>query len=321
MEIAVVGVGGVGGFLGGKLASAFAEGDEHRVYFMARGAHLEAIRRRGLCLITRGKEVHTKPWDASEGPAAWPRMDAIFICVKGPELQSAALQIKPCLGPETVVIPLQNGIAKREFLEGILPHGRVADGCIYVSAHIQAPGVVLHAGGPGRVVIGRDPEDMDLLIPHRDFLLDAGIQTELVPQVEVEIWNKYLFICALSGAMALFREPLGPIMSEVQKRDVLVGLMREVEALARARGIPLSEEIVPRTLDVCHSFPLDSKSSLLLDLEQRRTNELDWLFGPMIQEGERLGLPLPVTNRVYRDIRSVWSLPSDPTRYFGSKAK
>ena len=89
MEIAIVGVGGVGGFLGGKLAAKFADGTQHRIYFMARGAHLEGIRRQGLILMTQGKELHAKPWHVSEGPTEWPRMDVVFLCVKGPDLDKA----------------------------------------------------------------------------------------------------------------------------------------------------------------------------------------------------------------------------------------
>jgi 2-dehydropantoate 2-reductase len=311
MEVAIVGVGGVGGFLGGKLATAFEDGREHRIYFMARGPHLEAIRSQGLILITQGTELRAKPWNVSENPTEWPRMDVVFLCVKGPDLERAARQIQPRLSPETVVIPIQNGVANREILEGILPHTRIAHGCFYGSAYIKEPGVVVHASGPGRLVFGRDPEDMDSLMPHRDLFLRAGIPAELIPHVEVEIWSKFLFLYPLAATMALFREPLGPVLTEEEKRNILVGLMQEVESLARARGVALPEEIIPRTLEFLQSFPPDSKSSLLRDLERSGTNEVDWLFRPMIQEGERLGLSLPLAKKVFRDIRSVWSLPSD----------
>lgn len=311
MEIAIVGVGGVGGFLGGKLATTFADGREHRVYFMARGAHLKVIQRQGLILMTQGKELHAEPWNVSQDPRDWPRMDVVFLCVKGPDLERASWQIERCLGSGTVVIPIQNGIANREILEGILPLVRIAHGCFYGSAYIKEPGVVVHASGPGRLVFGRDPEDMDFLAPYRDLLLRAGIPAELIPQVEAEIWSKFLFLFPLSATMTSFREPLGPVLEGEKKRSVLVGLMREVESLAKARGIALPEEIIPRTLEFLQSFPPDSKSSLLRDLERGGTNEVDWLFGPMIKEGQRLGVSLPLTKKVHGDIRAVWSLPSD----------
>ncbi len=311
MEIAIVGVGGVGGFLGGKLAAKFADGTEHRIYFMARGAHLEAMQRQGLILMTQGKELYAKPWNVSEDPTDWPRMDVVFLCVKGPDLERAARQIQPRLNPETVVIPIQNGIANREILEGILPQARIAHGCFYGSAYIKEPGVVVHASGPGRLVFGRGPEDMDSLKPHRDLFLKADIPAELIPHVEVEIWSKFLFLYPLAATMASFRELLGPVLEEEEKRSVLVGLMGEVESLAEAKGVALPEEIIPRTLEFLQSFPSDSKSSLLRDLERGGTNEVDWLFVPMIEEGERLGLSLSLTKKVYGDIRSVWSLPSD----------
>jgi|Deesub1362B_J571_1020462.scaffolds.fasta_scaffold02253_2 2-dehydropantoate 2-reductase len=308
MRIAVVGLGGVGGFLGGKIGYVHQARDDHELYFVARGAHLEAIRRSGLRLVTGGRILEVRPKAAAERPAGWPVMDLVLLCVKGYDLETAVRTIAPCVGQETVLLPLQNGIEKRQRVEKISERGRVADGCIYVSAHIREPGTVEHTGGPGRVVLGGDPGDRPLLESVCALLQTASVPTEMADSVEVEVWRKYLFICALAGATALYKEPLGPILQDERKRHVLEGLMREVEILARRKGIALNEEIVQESLRICSTFPPGTKSSLLRDLEEGRPNELEWLLGTLLDQGERCGLSLPLARRVYRGIHKAWGM-------------
>jgi 2-dehydropantoate 2-reductase len=193
-------------------------------------------------------------------------------------------------------------------VEEILGRGRIGDGTIYVSAFLDRPGVVVHAGGPGRVVLGRNPEDVDALSPHRDLLAGAGIGVELVADVEPELWAKYSFLCALAGATALHGEPLGPILANEGKRRLVEALIQEVGALARARGVTMPQDVVARNLAICRAFPPETKSSLLHDLENGRRHELDWLLGTAVELAGRLGVPLPITRQTYQGIRARWRL-------------
>jgi 2-dehydropantoate 2-reductase len=307
MNVAVVGVGGIGGFLGAKLA-AHAEEGGHNVYFLARGDHLAAIRRDGLRLQTPNGDVIGRPTDAADDPSGWPTMGLILLCVKGFDLEAAAREIAPLVDTRTVVIPLQNGIRKRQRIERVLPKGLAADGSVYISAHIQGSGQVVFTGGPGRVVFGREPDDVEVLRPYRAVLVDSGVETELVENAAVEVWSKYLFICALAGTTSFFREPLGPILANPQKRGLLEDLMREVKVLARAAEVQLPDDIVSRAMALCASFPASTKSSLLRDLEQGRPNEFEWLIGTMVELGRDYGVELPVAGRVHHGIAAAWNL-------------
>jgi 2-dehydropantoate 2-reductase len=310
MNITIVGIGGIGGFLGVKLAKAYADGSAHRVYFLARGEHLAAIRKNGLTLITGGETIVAKPWDAAEDPSGWPAMDQILLCVKGYHLEEAVRSVEPLVAANTLILPLQNGIGKRERVEAILSRGLVGDGAIYVAANIRSPGVVAHEGGPGRVVFGRDARDVETLSPHLEILRSAGIRTELVAEVGREIWAKFVVLCALAGTTSLYGVPIVQVLTDPERSRMLEGLMKEVASLAKAHGVELPQDILGRSMAVARSFSPEAKTSLLNDLERGRPHELDWLLGSAIEQGERLGVEVPLLRGAYDGIRARWRLSS-----------
>lgn len=306
MNVLVAGLGGVGGFLGAKLASAYQDAATHRVYFLARGAHLEAILQRGLTLLTGGESLLARPWAAASQAGEWPRMDLILLCVKGYQLQGVMESIRAVSDQSSFILPLLNGIGTRPLVEKAIPEALVGDGAIYVFSHIHSPGTILHVGGPGRVVFGRDSKDQDSLVWVRDILSGAGIDARLAPRADVEVWKKFVVLAAVAGSTALYGETVGQIVADPTKLQLMEGIMADVISLAKASGVPLPQDTLERTMASAKSFPPKGKSSLLHDLEAGRPSELDWLLGRALDMSARLGITLEVLGEVYRGIRARW---------------
>lgn len=306
MNVLVAGLGGVGGFLGAKLARAYGDGGAHRIYFLARGDHLQAVLKGGLTLLTGGSSLVARPWNAGSEVHGWPEMDLILLCVKGYQLEEMLQTLKPISGKSTFILPLQNGIGTRPLVEKALPDALVGDGAIYVFAHIQSPGIILHAGGPGRVVFGRDPENQDSLAWVKELLSGAGIDAKLVPRADVEVWKKFVVLAAVAGCTALYGDTVGQILADPSKLRLLEGIMKDVISLAEASGVPLPQDLMERTMASAKSFPPKGKSSLLHDLEAGRPSELDWLLGRALDAAARQGVELLVIKKVYEGIRTRW---------------
>lgn len=306
MNVLVAGLGGVGGFLGAKLARAYSDGSAYRIYFLARGAHLEAVLKTGLTLVTGGISIVGRPWKAASQVHGWPRMDLILLCAKGYQIEEMLQALRPVSGASTFILPLQNGIGTRPLVEKTLPGSLAGDGAIYVFSHIQSPGVIMHVGGPGRVVFGRDPEDQDSLAWVRELLLGAQIEAKLVPRADVEVWKKFVVLAAVAGSTALYGETVGQVLGDPSKLKLMEGIMADVISLAEASGVPLPQDLLERTLASAKGFPPKGKSSLLHDLEAGRPSELDWLLGRALDTAARLGVRLKTMEEVYGGIRARW---------------
>ncbi len=312
MNLLVAGLGGVGGFLGAKLAAAYQDGEKHRVYFLARGPHLEAMLQEGITLVTGGQSLTARPWEAASDAGQWPEMDLVLLCVKGYQLQGAMETIRAVSKNSTFILPLLNGIGTRPLVEKSIAQATVGDGAIYVFAHIQSPGHILHVGGPGRVIFGRDPQDQDSLAKVRDLLLEAGIDARVVPRADVEVWRKFVVLAAVAGSTSLYGQTVGEILADPSKIKLMEDIMKEVIALAEASGVPLPQDLLERTMASAKSFPPNGKSSLLHDLEAGRPSELDWLLGRALDLGKKMGVRLEVLSQVYQGIRHRWLQKGSP---------
>lgn len=306
MNVLVVGLGGVGGFLGAKLASAYPGGAPHRIYFLARGDHLEAVLRGGLTLLTEGRSLTARPWAAAREVNGWPPMNLILLCVKGYQLEGVLEAVRAVSDHSSFILPLLNGIGTRPIVEKAIPQTLVGDGAIYVFSHIQSPGTIMHVGGPGRVVFGRDPQDHDSLVWVKELLLGAGVEAKLVPRADVEVWKKFVVLAAVAGSTALHGATVGQVLEDPSKFQLMEGIMLDVIRLAEASGVPLPKDLLERTMASAKSFPPGGKSSLLHDLESGRPSELDWLLGRALDMGARLGIKLQVLEQVYRGIQARW---------------
>ena len=295
MRIAVVGAGGVGGGFGAALAKAGAD-----VTFIARGAHLAAMKSQGLKVGGGRGETHLVPTRATDDPAEVGQVDIVLFSVKLWDVESAGEQIKPLIGPDTGVIPLQNGVDAAERLIPILGSKAVMGGVAQVSASITAPGVITQVGTFMRMIFG----ELDGRRSQRgeDFLalcLKAGFDATLSEQILTDLWMKFILLAANSGITALARQPLGKLRDDPDMRPIFRAALQETFDVGRARGVALPADAVERTLDFIAHLPPNMKASMALDLDRGNRLELPWLSGKVAELGRQLGIPTPTHGMIY----------------------
>jgi len=297
MKVAVMGTGGVGGYFGARLAQAGCD-----VSFIARGAHLAAIREQGLRVESKLGDVHLSPVRVTDDPRTLEPVDLVFFSVKLWDTAAAAHSIASLFGPDTGIVSFQNGVQKDDVLRGIFGAKAVMGGVGYIATAIARPGVVRHTGTMQRLVFGeydrrRSPRAEALLAACRR----GGIDAELSADIRREIWEKFVFLVGLSGTTATTRVPIGPIRENPRTRAFLRDLMREAVAVGRAHGVALAEDYAEKRLAFCDGLPPDMTSSLYHDLERGNPLEVQWLSGGVVQLGERVGVPTPAN-------RAVWDI-------------
>ncbi len=305
MKIAIMGMGGVGGYYGGKLAAHYAGSPEHQIYFIARGSHLQEIREKGLTVVTPDSLIKAVPAGATDTPAELGPMDLVLLCVKTYHLEEAARSLSGSIHANTVVIPLSNGVANAEILRRILRKGIILNGCVYISSHIAKPGVVEQTGGSCRLVFGPENGAAQAYTDIETLMRDAGINAELSGSITLEAWTKYVFIGPLASITALFDETVGAVMDHPEHRLMLEGLMKEVELVAQAGNIPFPRDIVASSLAMASRFPHDTKTSLQVDVEKGNRTEIETFTGYVIHMGKKSGIDTPFHDKVYAALQEI----------------
>lgn len=295
MRIAVVGAGGVGGGFGAALAKAGAD-----VTFIARGAHLAAMKSAGLKVMSPRGDTHLVPTRATDDPADIGTVDIVLFCVKLWDIESAGERIKPLIGPRTAVIPLQNGIDAHERLIPILGASAVMCGVAQISASITAPGVVTQVGLFMRMIFG----ELDGRKSQRaeDFLalcLKAGFDASLSEAILTELWMKFILLACNAGMTALARQPIGSLRDDPDIRPFFLAAYQETIDVGRARGVALPADALQRILDLTAHLPPGMKASMALDLDRGNRLELPWLSGKVAELGRQFGIPTPTHSMIY----------------------
>lgn len=302
MRIAIMGSGGVGGYFGARLAQGGAD-----VTFIARGAHLGAMRERGLRVESPLGDMHIANPKVTDDAATVGPVDLILFSVKLWDTESAAGSILPMVGPATGVISFQNGVQKDDVLRKVLGAQAVIGGVSYIAATIAEPGLIRHVGKMQKLVFGEyDGSSTARVERLRDACAAGGIDHELSTQIRQTIWEKFVFLVGLSGTTAAARVPIGPIRANPRSGTFLHDVMDEVVQVARAEGVPLPADYARDRLAFCNSLPPTMTSSMHNDLERGGRLEVPWLSGDVVARGLRLGIPTPC-NRAIIDILSVHS--------------
>ncbi|MCS7207912.1 MAG: 2-dehydropantoate 2-reductase [Dehalococcoidia bacterium] len=294
MRIAVMGSGAVGGYLGALLARA-----GHHVTCIARGPHLRAIHERGLRIESTRSGTFTIHLPATDTPAHVGPVDLVLFCVKTYSNPEAIPLIAPLVGPESVVLTLQNGVDNGEQLAAVYGRQRVMAGAVYIESRVAEPGVIVQSGPLCRVVFG-ELDESDTSRGHRlaETFRQAGIDAVFTTALRRELWTKFLFIASMSGVACLTRAPVGEWMEFAPTRDLYVRALREVEQVARALDIPLDAEIVPRTVEMTYRFRKEALSSMQVDLLQGRRLEISSLSGAVSRYGKQAGVPTPIHDTI-----------------------
>ena len=299
MRIAVVGAGGVGGGFGAALAKAGAD-----VTFIARGAHLAAMKSTGLRIEGGRGETHLVPTQATDDPKTVGPVDYVLFCVKLWDVESAGEHIKPLVGPNTAVIPLQNGIDAPERLISILGKQAVMGGVAQISASIVAPGVIRQVGAFMRMLFGElDGSTSARGEALRAMCEKAGFDVTLSNQIVTELWMKFILLATNASIMAVVRQPIGRLRDDADMQAQFVAAYNEVIAVGRARGVTLPADALDRMLAFNTGAPPTMKPSMALDLERGNRIELPWLGGKVVELGRQLGVPTPTHAFMYAALK------------------
>jgi 2-dehydropantoate 2-reductase len=296
MRFAAMAAGAVGGYFGARLAAA-----GHDVHFIARGALLEAIRKNGLKVESTLGDLYLKDAKTTSEPSEVGPVDVVLFAVKLWDTEKAAEMARPLVGPSTRIITLQNGVDSVERIAPILSADKVAGGSAYIASVMATPGVVSHTSQFARMVCGRiDGKPDDQLDAFADAAKRAGIEIKVSPSMDLERWQKFVFLVGISSVTASMRQALGPIREDADTREFLHNVMREVVAVGRAKGVPIPADFADQQMEFAlKSAPATMKASLAHDLERGNRLEVDWLAGKVASLGRELGVPTPANAAVY----------------------
>ena len=305
MRIAVMGTGGMGGYLGAKLAAA---GED--LTFIARGTHLAAIQKDGLQV--KGVEpMAVNPAQATDDPGVVGMVDGVLFCVKLYDTESAAAAIRPIVGPETWVLTVQNGIDGAARIGSILGEGHTLGGAAYFPANITGPGEVTYLGkiaGKSHLIFGEVGGGTSARAAVVSAAFNAaGIESEVCADTGVMLWEKFCLMAGSSAVMGLTRQNIGTVRSDPDMRWVLESAIAEAAAVGRASGIALPPDVEARTMAALEGNPGTAKASLLVDLERGRRLELEGLSGALVRLGRELGVETPVHRLVYAGLKTFVS--------------
>jgi 2-dehydropantoate 2-reductase len=283
MRIAVIGAGGVGGAFGAALAKGGAD-----VTFLARGAHLKAMRENGLKVLGPRGDIHLQPTKATDDPAVIGPVDVVLFCVKLWDVESAGAAIKPLIGPNTAVIPLQNGIDASERLIPILGKAAVMGGVAQISATIAEPGVIRPSARGAAFHAACQA---------------AGFESTNTNEILVALWEKFVLLATNSSVVSLTRLPFGKLREDPEVFSLFEKAIPEVAAVGRARGVKLAPDLEERLLKATRGFPPEMMPSMTVDLLRGNKLELPWLGGKVVALGRELGVPTPTYDVMYAALK------------------
>ncbi|MGB9104456.1 MAG: 2-dehydropantoate 2-reductase [Terriglobales bacterium] len=299
LKVAVYGVGGVGGYFGAVLARA-----GNPVSLIARGEHLKAIREKGLRIVTPKEEFTVTPVAASDNPADIGPVDIVLVGVKAWQVPDAAKAMRPLLKPDTRVVPLQNGVEAVDDLAQVLGREHVLGGLCRIIASIVAPGAIKI--GPMEPVVALGELQGSELAGNAGALYEAfraaGVNIQKAPDIQAALWEKLLFIAAVSGVGAVSRANVGEVRQSPPTRALLQQVMEEVAAVAAKRGVRLAPEIVARTMAFIDNMPGEGTASMQRDVAAGRPSELEAIIGSVHRLGSVAGVPTPAIQFIYASL-------------------
>jgi len=297
VRIAVMGSGGVGGFFGARLVRGGAD-----VTFIARGAHLAAMRDHGLAIESTDESLHLPKVSVTDDPATIGPVDLVMFGVKLWDTEAAARSLLPIMGPDTALVSFQNGVQKDDLLRPIVGEAALIGGVAYVGTNISRPGVIAQKGPMQRLVFGEyDGRRSQRVEAFLAACRRGGINAEISPDIRREIWQKFVFLAGMAAVTASTRRPLGPVRSNPVTRQFFLDLMREVVAVGRAHGVAIPPDFAEQRLAFADTLHPDMTASMHHDLETGRPLELQWLSGGVVDLGAKVAVATPL-HRAVRDM-------------------
>lgn len=296
MKIVIFGTGGVGGYFGGRLAQA-----GQNVTFIARGPHLQAIKKDGLRVDSIGGDFILQPAKATDAPNSIGRADLILLAVKAWQLEDALAQMNPLVGGQTSILPLLNGMEHMDKLLAAYNRKNVLGGLCRISVFVAAPGIIRHVGVQPYIGFGEldNAKSERIGAIHQMFSALDGILTEVPADIHITMWEKFVFISGTSGVGAYTRQPIGGYRDDPEARQMLIDAMNETASVARARGVNLSESLVEETMKRIDNLPHAMLASMQKDMMEGRPSELNEQTGAVIRLGRSVGVPTPTHEKLF----------------------
>lgn len=299
-KITIAGIGGVGGYFGGLLARHYENSESVEISFVARGQHLEAIRKSGLKVV-KGEEVFiAQPHVATDRPEEIGLADLIMVCTKSYDLESMLEQLKPCVAKHTMILPLLNGVESASKIKTLFPENTVLEGCVYIVSRLTHPGVVENLGNIQSLYFGIDQRMSAQLIEYEKLFRAAGLEANVAENISTLVWEKFLFLSPIATATCYYNKSIGELLLVDENTATLGHLIEELKQLAEAKGIMLPADIIEKTMQKIKSMPYNATSSLHSDIQSNKPkNELETLIGYVVQSGKKYTLALPKYSNMY----------------------
>lgn len=301
MRIAIFGTGGVGGFFGGRLANA---GED--VTFIARGEHLQAIKSNGLKVDSLSGDFVVYPAKATDHVGEIGEVDLVVVGVKAWQIPETARAIKPLVGSNATVLPLQNGVDAVPRLVAELGPKRVIGGLCKIVSFVVAPGHIRHAGYDPSIVIGElDNSRTDRIEKIQTTFNRAGVETTIAEDIQVALWMKFLFIASFSGVGAIANAPVGTLRTDPEWHAQLISAMKEIYELAHARGIKLPPNAIDMAMAGVNALPAEATGSMQRDIVAGKPSELESQNGAVVRMANESGVAVPTHQAIYEHLRRL----------------
>lgn len=303
MKIAIIGVGGIGGYFGGQLAAHYKNNKDVEIYFIARGEHLKEIKKNGLKIIHGDNQWIAHPTLATDQPSDIGIVDILIFSTKTFDLEESVLQMRTCIGKNTVLIPLLNGVDSRERIQAILPKAIIWDGLVYIVARLTKAGEVKNMGNVQKLYFGSDGAANDKMQAFEKILKAANIDATLSTNMSTIIWEKFIFISSIATLTSFLDNSIGEIMADDKKKQLLGNLIEEIKLVAFAKNIVMNPAIKESVFTRLQSLPFEATSSMHSDFKNKKSKtELAALTGYVVEQGRNLNIETPTYNRMFDEL-------------------
>lgn len=305
-ELTIIGLGGVGGYFGFKLAQKYFNSEHINISFIARDETYNVVKQNGLTLLSAEHENSTaRPNHLYKNIDEIQHADVFLICVKEYDLENICKQLKTKVKADTILLPLMNGVDIYERIRKIIPNGIVLPSCVYVASHIKEKGIVEHKGVAGKIITGNDPIQADYsAVELIDLMKNAGIDITYKANSLPDIWTKFFFIASFGLVTARYNQSIGEVNEKPLLHERAKLIMEEIKSISRAKEILISETIIEDTFKKAATFPYQTPTSLQLDIQSGKKNtELELFAGAIIEYGKQLSIPVTETQKIYNEIK------------------
>ena len=299
LKIVIVGLGGVGGYYGGLLARYYDGDPTVEIYFVARGEHLKKVQQNGLTVITETGTFVVRPTLATDTVTEIGIADYVILTTKSYDLEATVKQIKPCIGANTVILPLLNGADISSRIRVLLPGIEIWNGCAYIVARLNEPGVIESSGNLHRLDFGYENKISDRLTGFEKLLKAAGIDATFHENIKSVILKKFFFISSTASLTSYYDVSFGALLTDPERKNTLISILEEILLVANAEGAEINHDVIDKTIHQLEKLPFETTSSMHSDFRAGRNTEIQTLTGIVIELGKKHGIPTPTYEKVY----------------------